>query len=87
MEISEDVHVKTKYFFKWCQYLRERQEVRRLKNKEVEDLKKARLFCQYSLKFQQFLQWKQQNRRAKHDRERAAQIALAASQRLAKSTF
>jgi hypothetical protein len=45
MEICEDVRVKTKYFFQWFQYLQERKEIRRLKNKEVEDLKKSKLFC------------------------------------------
>jgi hypothetical protein len=71
MEISEEVHIKTKYFCQWLQFLQERREVKRLKNKEVEDVKKSRLFCQYSLKFQTFLHWKQHTRKANTARTKA----------------
>jgi hypothetical protein len=87
MEISEDVHLKTKYFFQWFQYLQERREVKRFRNKEVEDIKKSRLFCNYSLKFQTFLQWKRQVRKAKSERDRAAQIGTAVCKRMTEGVF
>jgi hypothetical protein len=71
MEISEEVHLKTKYYCQWLQFLQERREIRRLKNKEVDDLRKSQLFSQYSLKFQSFLHWKQHTRKARLDRTKA----------------
>jgi hypothetical protein len=49
-----------------------------LKNKEVEDIKKSKLFSQYSCKFQAFLQWKQVAKKIKSERERAIMIEKAA---------
>ena len=63
--------VKTKYFFKWCKFLEERNFIKKMKNKEIEDLKKAKLFHKYSLKFQTFIEWKQYIRRVKNTRQRA----------------
>ncbi len=87
MEISEEVHLKTKYFCQWMQYLQERREIRRLKNKEVEDLKKSQLFSQYSLKFQSFLHWKQHTRKARLDRLKAQTITKAAANRATSACF
>jgi hypothetical protein len=87
MEISEDVHLKTKYFCQWLQFLQERREIKRLKNKEVEDLKKSRLFCMYSLKFQTFIHWKQHTRKAHTGRARAKQIEQAVAKRTAGKAF
>ena len=42
-----------------------------MKNKEVEDLRKAKMFHKYSLKFQTFMEWKQYVRRIKTTRQRA----------------
>jgi hypothetical protein len=50
--------VKTKYFFLWTQFIDERRAIKALKNKEIEDLKKAKVFHQYSLKFRNFVEWK-----------------------------
>ena len=63
--------VKTKYFFKWCKFIEERKVIKVLKNKEVEDLKKSKVFHQYSLKFQAYMEWKQHVKRIKVNRERA----------------
>jgi len=41
-----------------------------MKNKEIEDLKKAKTFHQYSVKFNSFMEWKQYIRRIRSTRER-----------------
>ncbi len=67
----QDVRVKTKYFFIWTQFLNEKREIKRLKNKEIEDLKKAKTFSQYTAKFHSFLGWKQYVKKMKTIKEKA----------------
>ena len=41
-----------------------------MKNKEIEDLKKSKVFHQYSIKFHSFLNWKQYMKKKKLTQER-----------------
>jgi hypothetical protein len=68
MHIIQDVKMKTKYFFKWCKFIEEKRVIKMLKNKEIEDLKKAKTFHQYSIKFNSFMEWKQYIRRLRSTR-------------------
>lgn len=58
-----------------------------MKNKEIEDIKKSRLFSQYSCKFHTFVQWKQLARKIKSERDRAIMIERATEKRLVHSVI
>jgi hypothetical protein len=55
-----------------------------MKNKEVDDLKKSKVFNQYSVKFKCFIQWKQHVRKTKVQNQKARTIETNSKNRLLK---
>ncbi len=45
-----------------------------MKNKEIEDLKKSKIFNQYSAKFSSFMKWKQYIKKIKYIKSKAVEL-------------
>jgi len=66
--------MKTKCFFKWCQYIEQVRFIKSEKNREVENLKKSKMFNNYTGKFQYFTAWKHHCKKAQSNKRKASII-------------
>jgi hypothetical protein len=68
------VKTKTYFFFKWCQYVEHCKELKKMKQREVENQKISLSFNKYGTKSNYFNAWKIIYKKNKVEKERVKRI-------------
>ncbi len=82
----KDIKLKTLYFFKWCKFIEYGKSIKKLRLKEIDDLRKSLTFNMYAVKFSYFHNWRRQARQNASNRQKFNQIQKTSQRDLFRNT-
>lgn len=74
INLIQDIKLKTLYFFKWCKFIEYGKSIKKLRLKEIDDLRKSLTFNMYAVKFSYFQNWRRQAKSNASNRRKFDQI-------------